>query len=160
MADLAEPLKQDCNISLPHNSFYQGCSNCLCVCCMCVRVCTCISVELVVSLGPAAKAEHDHIALPLSLLFSPDERWRACVHTAWKTHFQRRKSGFETNSPPSPPHPFGQLMQAFKCRNPKSGKKKKKKKSWKSLLDFPQGAKILPPSHNLYSEPQNKVLSN
>ncbi len=93
MADLAEPLKHDCNISLPQSPFYQDVPTAyVSAACVCVYVCSCICVERVVSLGPAANAEHDHIALSLSLYYSVQMSDGACVHTAWKTHFQRRKS--------------------------------------------------------------------
>lgn len=60
--------------------------------------------------------------LALSLYYSVQMRDGACVHTAWKTHFQRRKSGFETCSPPTPLGQPIQTLCVFKCRNPKSEK--------------------------------------
>lgn len=92
MADLAEPLKQDCNISLPLDSLYQDVPTARASVYVCVR--TCVFVNLVVSLATGRPRQYTTTLLSLSLCYSVQMSDGVCVHIAWKTHFQRRKSGF------------------------------------------------------------------
>lgn len=74
MADLAEPLKHDCNISLPHGSFYQDVPTAyVSTVCVCVTVCVCAFMlnwwyHLV-------QQPEQYTTTLLSLLFRTDEGW-------------------------------------------------------------------------------------
>lgn len=108
---------------LPSTQFHPpGCSNCFCVCC--VSVCVCVCMRALVSLGPAAKAEHDHIALSpsFSRLFSPDEGWSMRPRCVENT-FSKEKIWFWNSHKTHPAPPL--LLRAFKCRKKNPNQEKK-----------------------------------
>lgn len=105
MADLAEALKHGWNVSLPHSSSRRD---------VLLRECVwvCVHTQAIAQSGSQGPAPPR-----CSLRYSVQMREGACVRTVWKTHFQRRKSGLETGTPPT--HPSEQLTSPFKGKNAK-----------------------------------------
>lgn len=140
MADLAGPLKHDCNISFPYGCFCKDVPTLLFSKVYVLNVCVCVFGSSGIDWSGS---QGRNTTTLLSLCYSVQMRDGAYVRAAWKTHFQRRKSGFEKLKA----HPPPLLICAADAdigysvvKNPNQGEKGKKQ--WKSCLAFGQGAKI------------------